>query len=68
METPIELVRRFCAAWSDNLGAAELAAFFSADALSQYPAGAGHRSGGHRERDRLGQVVRAAGHGDLRSQ
>jgi len=33
METPIELVRRFCAAWSDNLGAAELAAFFSADAV-----------------------------------
>jgi len=29
MESPIELVRRFCAAWSDNVGAAELAAFFT---------------------------------------
>ena len=25
MESPIEVVRRFCAAWSDNAGAAELA-------------------------------------------
>src|SRR5689334_17326879 len=33
MESPIELVRRFCAAWSDNIGAAELAAFFTADAV-----------------------------------
>jgi limonene-1,2-epoxide hydrolase len=33
MESPIELVRRFCAAWSDNLGAAELAAFFTDDAV-----------------------------------
>ncbi|MEZ0115716.1 limonene-1,2-epoxide hydrolase [Catenulispora sp. EB89] len=32
MESPIELVRRFCAAWSDNAGAAELAAFFTDDA------------------------------------
>jgi hypothetical protein len=23
MESPIELVRRFCAAWSDNMGAVE---------------------------------------------
>jgi len=33
MERPIEVVRRFCAAWSDNMGAAELAAFFSDDAV-----------------------------------
>lgn len=33
METPIDLVRRFCAAWSDNLGPAELAAFFTDDAV-----------------------------------
>ena len=33
MESPIEVVRRFCAAWSANLGAAELAAFFTADAV-----------------------------------
>jgi limonene-1,2-epoxide hydrolase len=26
-------VRRFCAAWSDNMGAAELAAFFAKDAV-----------------------------------
>lgn len=29
MESPIEVVRRFGAAWSDNAGAAELAAFFT---------------------------------------
>ena len=33
MESPIELVRRFCAAWSDNAGTAELAAFFTDDAV-----------------------------------
>jgi len=33
MESPIEVVRRFCAAWSDNMGAAELAAFFADDAV-----------------------------------
>ena len=33
MESPIELVRRFCAAWSDNAGVAELAAFFTDDAV-----------------------------------
>ena len=33
MESPIELVRRFCEAWSDNVGAAELAAFFTDDAV-----------------------------------
>ena len=33
MESPIEMVRRFCAAWSDNMGAAELAAFFTEDAV-----------------------------------
>ena len=35
MESPIELVRSFCAAWSDNRGAAELAAFFTEDAVYQ---------------------------------
>jgi limonene-1,2-epoxide hydrolase len=33
MESPIEVVRRFCAAWSDNMAAAELAAFFTEDAV-----------------------------------
>jgi limonene-1,2-epoxide hydrolase len=33
MESSIEVVRRFCAAWSENLGAAELAAFFTDDAV-----------------------------------
>jgi limonene-1,2-epoxide hydrolase len=33
MESPIEVVRRFCAAWSDNVGAVELAAFFADDAV-----------------------------------
>jgi len=33
MESPIEVVRRFCAAWGDNLGASELAAFFTDDAV-----------------------------------
>ncbi|RAG87225.1 limonene-1,2-epoxide hydrolase [Streptacidiphilus pinicola] len=33
MESPIEVVRRFCAAWSDNAEAAELAAFFTDDAV-----------------------------------
>jgi limonene-1,2-epoxide hydrolase len=33
METPIELVRRFCAAWSENMEAGELAAFFTDDAV-----------------------------------
>jgi len=33
MESPIEVVRRFCAAWSENLEAAELAAFFTEDAV-----------------------------------
>jgi limonene-1,2-epoxide hydrolase len=33
MESPIEVVRRFCAAWSDNMGAAELSAFFTEDAV-----------------------------------
>ena len=33
MESPIEVVRRFCAAWTDNLGTAELAAFFTDDAV-----------------------------------
>jgi len=33
MESPIEVVLRFCAAWSDNRGTAELAAFFTEDAV-----------------------------------
>src|ERR1700733_10420348 len=33
MESPIEVVRRFCAAWSDNVGAGELAAYFTDDAV-----------------------------------
>ena len=33
MESPIELVRRFCAAWSNNAATADLAAFFSDDAV-----------------------------------
>src|SRR6202007_1606856 len=33
MESPIEVVRRFCASWSQNLGATELAAFFTDDAV-----------------------------------
>jgi limonene-1,2-epoxide hydrolase len=33
MENPIDLVRRFCKAWSDNVGAADLAAFFTDDAV-----------------------------------
>lgn len=33
MESPLEVVRRFCAAWSDNMGAAGLAAFFTEDAV-----------------------------------
>jgi limonene-1,2-epoxide hydrolase len=33
MESPTEVVRRFCAGWSDNIGTVELAAFFSDDAV-----------------------------------
>src|SRR4030095_7315053 len=33
MESPIELVCRFCAAWADNVGAGDLAAFFTDDAV-----------------------------------
>ena len=33
MESPIDVVRGFCAAWSDNLGTNELAAFFTDDAV-----------------------------------
>ena len=33
MESPIAVVRRFCAGWSDNIGAVELAAFFAEDAV-----------------------------------
>ena len=29
MDSPIEVVRRFCAAWSDDMGPVELAAFFA---------------------------------------
>jgi limonene-1,2-epoxide hydrolase len=33
MESPIEVVRRFCGAWADNRSATELAAFFTDDAV-----------------------------------
>ena len=33
MESPIDVVRAFCAAWSDNLETIELAAFFTDDAV-----------------------------------
>ena len=33
MENPIELVRRFCAAWSNNAPTDDLAAFFTDDAV-----------------------------------
>src|SRR5262249_53421416 len=33
MESPIEVVRRFCAAWSDDKDVAELEAFFTEDAV-----------------------------------
>jgi len=33
MESPIEVVRRFCAAWSNNAAVAELAAFFTDHAV-----------------------------------
>ena len=33
MESPIEVVRRFCVAWSEGMGADDLAAFFADDAI-----------------------------------
>ena len=33
MEKPIDLVSRFCAAWANDLGADDLAAFFTDDAV-----------------------------------
>jgi limonene-1,2-epoxide hydrolase len=33
MESQIDVVRRFCAAWSDDIGAVELAEFFTNDAV-----------------------------------
>jgi limonene-1,2-epoxide hydrolase len=33
MENPIQVVRRFCAAWSDGIEANELASFFTDDAV-----------------------------------
>ena len=33
MESPIEVVRRFCAGWSANIPTVELAAFFTDDAV-----------------------------------
>ena len=33
MESPIEVVRRFCAAWSNDTAADELAAYFTEDAV-----------------------------------
>jgi limonene-1,2-epoxide hydrolase len=35
MESPIEVVRKFCAAWSDGVEANDLAAFFTEDAVYQ---------------------------------
>ena len=33
MEKPIDLISRFCAAWANDLGAEDLAAFFTDDAV-----------------------------------
>ena len=33
MEKPIDLISRFCAAWGNDLGAEDLAAFFTDDAV-----------------------------------
>jgi len=33
VDSPIEVVSSFCAGWSDNIGTAELAAFFTDDAV-----------------------------------
>jgi limonene-1,2-epoxide hydrolase len=33
MESPIEVVRRFCAAWSDDMATDDLATFFTDDAV-----------------------------------
>jgi limonene-1,2-epoxide hydrolase len=33
MESPIDIVRTFCSAWSDDVGTAELATFFTDDAI-----------------------------------
>ena len=33
MESPIEVVRRFCAAWTENKGATELSTFFTDNAV-----------------------------------
>ena len=33
MESPIEVVRRFCAAWTDDTAADKLAAYFTEDAV-----------------------------------
>ena len=33
MESPMEVVRKFCAAWGDDMSAADLAAFFTDDAV-----------------------------------
>ena len=33
MESPIEVVRRFCVAWSQDMGADDLAAFFTDNAV-----------------------------------
>ena len=35
MESPIEVVRRFCAAWSDGMEANDLAGFFTDEAVYQ---------------------------------
>jgi limonene-1,2-epoxide hydrolase len=54
MESPIEVVRRFCAAWSEDMGADELAAFFTDGAIyQQHPGRAGRRQEGGCQDDRL---------------
>src|ERR1700733_11529038 len=63
MESPIEVVCSFCAAWSDNAGAAELAAFFAEDAVYlNLPlvraAGHGHLRGQRRQDQRVAGLFR----------
>ena len=55
MESPIELVRRFCAAWSANADVAELAGFFADDAV-------------YHNIPLAPIIVRAASDGDVRDQ
>ena len=49
MESPIEVVRRFCVAWSEGMGADALGAFFTHDADHNIPLAppAGRSSASH---------------------